>query len=344
MKQLDRLFGILLALRGGQPVAAAELARRFEVSPRTIYRDVETLSALGVPVFARQGYGGGLQLLEGYYLPPLMLTQGEAVSLLLGLAMLGSLQAKPFGSELEAAERKLLAAVPEGLRATLSQAAALVGFETPPADSFHPEPGTDTDHAPDAAAVGRVVSAYLQAILDRREVVLDYQSPYQPEPLTVTLRPAGAFWDRERWYLAGWRTGRRPARTEAPRLFRADRVRGLRAGGNLGSEETTTDFDVRDLLGRRWMQTAMAQWRKEAPVRLRVTRAQAERLQQDWYYRHAAFTLAPDEMLTMEYGDDDAARVLALVRWLGPGAELLEPAAWREAARAELEEMLEGYK
>jgi predicted DNA-binding transcriptional regulator YafY len=263
-----------------------------------------------------------------------MLTQGEAVSLLLGLAMLGSLRAKPFAAELGTAEAKLLAAVPEALRATLSRAAALVGFETPPADIFHPEPTTAGENMPEPAE-GRVVDAFLQAILDRREVTLDYQSPYQAAR-TVTLSPAGAFWDRGRWYLAGWRVGRR----EAPRLFRADRVGALRPGASLGNE--ATDFDVRALLGRRWMQTAMAQWRKEAPVRLRVTPAQAEQLQQDWYYRHAAFTPEPEGTLLMAYGDDDRARVLALVRWLGPGAALLEPAAWREAAREELEAMREG--
>lgn len=87
----------------------------------------------------------------------------------------------------------------------------------------------------------------------------------------------------------------------------------------------------------------MAQWRQEAPVRLRLTAAQAERLQQDWYYRYAEFTPEPGGTLVMAYGDDDRARVLALVRWLGPGAELLEPADWRATARVELEAMLRVY-
>jgi predicted DNA-binding transcriptional regulator YafY len=195
----------------------------------------------------------------------------------------------------------------------------------------------DGSSAPEAAAEGRVVGAYLQAILERREVTLNYQSPYQAAPRPVTVRPAGAFWDRERWYLAGRRAGRQ----EAPRLFRADRVRGLRPGASLDSGPP--DFDVRDLLGHRWMQAAMAQWRKEAPVRLRLTRAQADRLRQDWYYQHAVFTPETEGTLVMDYGDDDQARVLALVRWLGPGAEVLEPAAWRERAREELERMVEGY-
>jgi predicted DNA-binding transcriptional regulator YafY len=61
MNRFDRMLGILLHLRGGQAVSALALARHFEVSRRTIYRDVEALSALGVPVYARRGHEGGFQ-------------------------------------------------------------------------------------------------------------------------------------------------------------------------------------------------------------------------------------------------------------------------------------------
>ena len=82
-ERFDRLFGILLLLRGGRAVPAGELARRFGVSRRTIYRDLEALSAAGVPVYAERGRGGGTRLLEGYFLPPLMFSRGEGIALLL---------------------------------------------------------------------------------------------------------------------------------------------------------------------------------------------------------------------------------------------------------------------
>lgn len=340
VNRLDRLFGILLLLRGGTPVAAGDLARRFEVSRRTIYRDVETLGALGVPVLARRGHAGGLKLLEGYFLPPLLLTTSEAVSLLLGLTLLNSLRAKPFAAELATAEQKLLAAVPEALRAALSRAAAIVGFETPPRDLFHPEPAPGGEQAPHAlaeAATSQAVTTFLQAILDRRQVMLEYQSPYQPTPQAYTVEPAGVFWDRERWYLVG----RQPVRAETPRLFRADLTRAVRPGQHL--DPAASAFDVRDLLGHRWMQAAMAEWRQHAPVRLRLTASQAERLRQDWYYRQAEFVPEAGGTVLMTYGEDDQAAVLALLRWLGPGAELLDPRAWRRAAQHELEAMLRQY-
>ena len=68
MNRLDRALGILLVLRTGATVSAAELAQRFEVSPPTIYRDIEALGAIGVPVYAEMGRAGGFRLVEGYFL------------------------------------------------------------------------------------------------------------------------------------------------------------------------------------------------------------------------------------------------------------------------------------
>jgi|SRR5579859_2268228 len=81
-----------------------------------------------------------MRLLEGYFLPPPMFTQGEASSLLVGLTFQRSLQATPFPAERELAEKKLLAALPDRLRAMLAKAEKLIGFEQLPHDIFHPEP------------------------------------------------------------------------------------------------------------------------------------------------------------------------------------------------------------
>ncbi len=99
MNRFDRALAILLLLRSGKTLSATDLARRFEVSTRTIYRDIETLSAVGVPVYAEMGRDGGFRLLPGYFLPPVMFSVGEAISLLLGLTLLRSLRATPFAAE-----------------------------------------------------------------------------------------------------------------------------------------------------------------------------------------------------------------------------------------------------
>ena len=111
MHRLDRALGILLALRGGKEVSAQQLAKQFEVSSRTIYRDMETLSALGVPIYAERGRAGGFRLLQGYFLPPIMFTRDEALGLVIGLTLLQAMRSRPFALALDSAEKKLLAAV-----------------------------------------------------------------------------------------------------------------------------------------------------------------------------------------------------------------------------------------
>jgi predicted DNA-binding transcriptional regulator YafY len=91
------------------------------------------------------------------------------------------------------------------------------------------------------------------------------------------------------------------------------------------------------------LREAMDRWRRQAPVTIRLTRAQADRLRRDWYYHHAHFAPVDAEAVVMTFGEDNRETVLELLRWLGPGAELLEPADWREAMRADLRRMLASY-
>jgi predicted DNA-binding transcriptional regulator YafY len=326
MKELDRILGILLALQSQRRISARRLAERFGVSTRTIYRDLRTMSLLGIPIYAERGRNGGIRLLEGYFLPPLMFTRSEAIALLLGIISLRTLCAVPFEADVDTATQKLLAAVPEHLRVTLARLGQIIGAETPPADIFHAEPdepATTSDPQRDGATVTR----FLQAILDGDAVRLAYQSPYRDAPMTTDAEPLGVFWDRGRWYLATSDTDY----GESERLWRADRVTSISSHSLSG--ERRDDFDIGDLLGHVWLRTAMATWRSRAPVRLRVTEEQAQRLQADWYYRFAHYEPDGGGSVIMTIGERDRDLVLALVRWLGPGAELLAPVEWRAALR-----------
>lgn len=81
----DRLFQIIYTLLAKGTVTATELAKQFEVSTRTIYRDVESLSAAGIPVYATQGKGGGISILENYVLQKSLLTDAEQQQILFAI-------------------------------------------------------------------------------------------------------------------------------------------------------------------------------------------------------------------------------------------------------------------
>jgi predicted DNA-binding transcriptional regulator YafY len=137
MHTIDRALALLLALSGGKQVAASELARRFEVSLRTIYRDVDRLLELGVPVEADRGAQGGYRLAEGYLQPPVGLTRAETAALLVALAVVRGLKATPFEAHLDTAETKLLASLPGPARAVLKEGRRIVAVEPVPEDLFH---------------------------------------------------------------------------------------------------------------------------------------------------------------------------------------------------------------
>ncbi len=89
--KLDRLFEIIYILLEHERVTASMLAKRFEVSPRTIFRDVETLSAAGIPIYMSKGKGGGISLLPGFVLNKALLTEAEKADVLASLRALGQI-------------------------------------------------------------------------------------------------------------------------------------------------------------------------------------------------------------------------------------------------------------
>jgi predicted DNA-binding transcriptional regulator YafY len=346
VNRFGRALGILLFLRGGRTVSASELARRFEVSPRTIYRDIGALSAVGTPIYAEVGRAGGFRLLDGYFLPPVMFTLGEATSLLIGLALLDRLRAKPFAGELETAAAKLVAALPSHLQTTLAQARRLIGFEAVPSDLLHPEPAAPGEG--DEKAEAGAITTFLQALFAGRAVALTYHSPYRGREEAQAVAPYGVFGDRDRWYLVGRRLDQDATTIadEKPRLWRADRVLAITQQTRLAAIPPT--FDIAQALGRVWLGEAMATWRANAPVAIRMTSAQAERLRQDWYYGRARFEPCGEpgagDNVMMTIGESDRDAVFALLRWLGPGAELVSPMEWRAAFAAEVRGMLASYE
>lgn len=99
--KLNRLFEITSILLNRRTVTAAELAERFGVSVRTIYRDIDALSASGVPVYTAQGAGGGISLMEGYSVSRAMLSDDDRRSILLALQSLQSTRYPQIDSVLE---------------------------------------------------------------------------------------------------------------------------------------------------------------------------------------------------------------------------------------------------
>lgn len=83
MQKIERLMAIILALKNKKKMTAKELAEIFEVDIRTIYRDMQALSEINVPVVSQPGSEGGYEILDDYFIPPIMFNKDEVFALLL---------------------------------------------------------------------------------------------------------------------------------------------------------------------------------------------------------------------------------------------------------------------
>ena len=99
--QINRLFEIIYILLNKKLITATELAEHFEVSVRTIYRDIDTLSSAGIPIYAVQGKGGGISLLDDYILDKSLLSEKEQHEILYALHSLSGAKAPESDDVLE---------------------------------------------------------------------------------------------------------------------------------------------------------------------------------------------------------------------------------------------------
>ncbi|GCE31942.1 hypothetical protein KDA_74260 [Dictyobacter alpinus] len=111
MNRMDRLTAMVLLLQGG-PRTAGDLAQRFEVSRRTVFRDIESLCQMGIPIVATAGPRGGYALMPDYSLSPLQLTVSESFLLRLALSSVAQLADTPFKQERESLLAKMAAIMP----------------------------------------------------------------------------------------------------------------------------------------------------------------------------------------------------------------------------------------
>ncbi|MEJ8669994.1 MULTISPECIES: helix-turn-helix transcriptional regulator [unclassified Streptomyces] len=203
----DRLVSLVLLLRRRGRLTADTLARELDVSTRTVLRDIEALSAAGVPVYAERGRHGGFALLPGFRTELTGLNHDEALALLAAGSGRGE-QVFGLGSQLASAMRKVLDALPESHRATASDAARRFLVD-PDTDLLSRRPAAD--EIPDTTMI-----EIRRAVLAGHKLRIHYEATGQT-PRWRTVDPIGLVTVRDRGYLLATRSG-------ADRTYRLSRV------------------------------------------------------------------------------------------------------------------------
>lgn len=130
LNRRDRLMGILLCLQQSEMTSAA-LSERFEVTRRTIIRDIQTLCELGVPIYAKPGPSGGYGLQAGFKLHPLHLDKDEALAVLTALKSLQTYQESPFKAARWTVQDKIRAGLPGEVAAYVDRLLPALAMDTP---------------------------------------------------------------------------------------------------------------------------------------------------------------------------------------------------------------------
>ena len=205
----DRLIGILSVLLQEEKTTAPELARRFEVSRRTISRDIEALCKAGIPVQTTQGSGGGIRIMDGYRFDRTVLTSRDMQMILAGLRSLDSVSGSRYYSQ-------LMEKLQSGSSAFISgRDSILIDLSSWYRSSLAPK-----------------IEVIQNAIENRNLLKFRY---YAPSGESIrTIEPYDLVFRWSSWYVWGWCTTR-----EDFRLFKLNRMDGI--------EETGRRFDGRNV-------------------------------------------------------------------------------------------------
>jgi predicted DNA-binding transcriptional regulator YafY len=219
MRRAERLYALVDLLRGSRrPLSAARLSEEFEVSKRTIERDIQSLQLAGVPIYADHGASGGYSILREHSLPPLNLTVPESLAVLAGL---GLLETSPYGAPARRARAKVLAISREDQLAPIDEALESMFV-------------IDSQSPSEAA-----ISLIPEAIAARRVVRLDYASEGGETHTTRDVEAMGLLRGGDAWMFVGWCRLR-----EGIRGFHLDRIRHLEITGEMFPERDPAVLDA----------------------------------------------------------------------------------------------------
>ncbi|MEU9344253.1 YafY family protein [Streptomyces sp. NPDC048278] len=196
----SRLVAILLLLQTRGRMTAAQLAAELEVSARTVYRDMEALSAAGVPLYGDAGHAGGYRLLDGWRTRLTGLTTAEAEALFLAGAP-GPAADLGLGPVLAAAQLKVRAALPPELRGHADRISGRFHLDAP---GWY----ADADDTPYLPAVA-------EAVWNGRALDVRYRRWREPTEVRRRLEPYGLVLKAGRWYVVA---------APGPRTYRVDQI------------------------------------------------------------------------------------------------------------------------
>lgn len=306
---INRLFGIIYILLKKGTATAGELAERFEVSTRTIYRDIENLSMAGIPVYARKGKNGGISLTERFVLDKLLVSSEEQQRILAALASLEETGAQ----EEEEILRKL-------------------------GDFFKKEPinWVSIDFSDWSGRRQELFVQIKEAILGRHVMVFDYYGQ-NGEMSNRTVEPVQLLFKEYTWYVRAFCRTR-----QAMRLFKVLRMKRVRVMDEVfQADESHLSIPENNQKGQDDLSPKLISNDTFSQIIFRIDRKEAYRIYDRFEEDEITILPSGDFEICMRCIVDDW--VYGLILSFGPSLRVLAPALVREEIARRIQKMAEVY-
>ena len=314
MKRFDRVVAILIQLQSKKIVKAQELADRFQVSLRTIYRDIRTLESSGIPILSDAGIG--YSIMPGYNLPPIMFTREEAGSFVAAEKLMQKFTDKSLRAYHKSAMLKVKSVLNSSGKDWVSALDSQVYIQSGQ-ELFRED-------------VNDALEILFEGIAGKKQVLLQYQSFEADGPTERLIEPVGLFHENNFWYLLGYCHLRNDYRQ-----FRSDRITGIKKTDNQNALEHGN-------IGRYLKKEKKA---TNTTIRILVDKGIARYISgAKKYYGFVSEILIGDQIeMTFQTSENDNG----FARWFlmfGDYARILEPESLKEKVKMLLKKMSENLE
>jgi predicted DNA-binding transcriptional regulator YafY len=315
MTRLDRLNAILLLLRSKRVIRGEEIASEFNISLRTVYRDVKSLMSSGIPIYSEAGYGYSLD--QDYVLRPVQLSDAEASALLLGAEFVATTTDKSIQLSAKTALQKIQAILPEASRDYVERLSERLLLRR-------------NGHSNYSGFRDDLMADLNEAIVNQWPMAIRYFAKHNEQFTNRVIEPLGIFFSYNHWHVAAYCRLRQDYRD-----FRIDRIEELVIEKK--PFKSHHDFNLNRFLDEQFKSA------DTSLIRVRFTKEQAKRLQEKHYFNIVEES-ADGLFITMEFNAPIVDWIATWILSFGVDCKVLKPDLLKMMVKEKSEKVASLYR
>jgi len=319
--KIERLINIILLIRNQPGIKVKDIANIFETCKRTIYRDFNTLSLAGFPVYSVSGKRGGYFLTPNCFLPPLHFTCEEAASLLISTKFFLKQKGFPYQQHIQLALAKLESVLGSDNRDYIQKIDKQISIYL----------GKLKDYQ-DCNDVFQKIN---QAILGKRQIQIKYYTITRDELTDRKVDPLHLMFKGGFWYLIAFCHWRKEIK-----IFRIDRIREIIITENIF--QVPVNFSLSSYLGKSWQ--VVRGDSKPQKVEIKIFPPASRWVKEERRHSTQEITLLNDEIILFKVEVDSFIEIKKWILQLGSCAQVLQPKSLKDEIWEEVNRMRMRYK